>query len=192
MVNIFPICLSVISKKIEKKIAYLQQSLAKKTKFSKNWLKLKSRISRLHSKMARIRHDFLQKEASRIAKSHGLVVIEDLKVRNMSKSASGTVEEPGKMVSQKSGLNKSILRQGWHKFSVMLEHKTAENGGMLLKVDPKNTSRQCSSCGAIDAGSRTEQAKFCCTSCGYEDNADINAAKTILARGTRVIALKVA
>src|SRR5271163_786201 len=55
-----------------------------------------------------------------ISKNHALVVLEDLKVANMSKSASGTLLEPGKMVAAKSGLNRSILDQGWHSFKSML------------------------------------------------------------------------
>ena len=179
-------------KKVEEKIAILQQKMAKKVKFSNNWRKLKSKVSKCHSRIARIRHDFLQKVAVRIAKSHGLVVIEDLKTKNMSKSASGSLESPGRMVAQKSGLNRAILRQGWHKFQVMLEHKVNDNGGVLLKVSPKNTSRECNQCGYTDSENRSDQATFCCGKCGHRENADINAAKTILARGTRVLALKAA
>ena len=179
-------------KKIEEKIAVLQQQMAKKVRFSNNWRKLKSKVSRCHSQIARIRHDFLQKVAVRIAKSHGLVVIEDLKTKNMSKSASGSLDSPGRMVAQKSGLNRAILRQGWYKFQVMLEHKVTENGGVLLKVSPKNTSRECNQCGYIDSKNRSDQSTFCCGKCGHTENADINAAKTILARGTRVLALKAA
>ena len=120
------------------------------------------------------------------------MVIEELKTKNMSKSASGSLEAPGRMVAQKSGLNRAILRQGWHKFQVMLEHKVNENGGILLKVDPKNTSRECSQCGHTDKGNRPDQAIFKCVKCGHSENADINAAKTILARGTRVLASRAA
>jgi putative transposase len=179
-------------KRLESQIARHQQRLSDLTKFSNNWKKQKQKISKIHSRIARIRHDFLQQAAVRIAKSHGLVVIEDLKTRNMSKSASGTVASPGKMVSQKSGLNRAILRQGWYKFQVMLEHKLVENGGILLKVDAKNTSRECSQCGHVDSDNRLDQESFRCGKCGHLDNADINAAKNILARGTRVMALKVA
>ena len=179
-------------KKIEEKIASLQQLMAKKVKFSNNWRKLKLKVSKCHSQIARIRHDFLQKVAVRIAKNHGLVVIEDLKTKNMSKSASGSLEAPGRMVAQKSGLNRAILRQGWHKFQVMLEHKVKENGGVLLKVSPKNTSRECNKCAYTDSENRPDQSTFCCGKCGHTENADINAAKTILARGIRVTALKAA
>ena len=179
-------------KRIESRIAILQRQMALKVKFSNNWRKKKLKISKCHTHIARIRHDFLQQEAVRIAKSHGLVVIEDLKTKNMSKSASGTLEEPGKMVAQKTGLNRAILRQGWHKFQVMLEHKVSENGGVLVKVNPKNTSRECSKCAHTDKDNRLKQDIFCCQKCGHAENADINAAKNILARGTRVMASKAA
>lgn len=178
--------------RLESQIARHQNRLSDLTRFSNNWRKQKKKISRIHSRTARIRHDFLQKVAVRIAKSHGLVVIEDLKTKNMTKSASGTLQSPGKRVAQKSGLNRAILRQGWHKFQVMLEHKVSENRGILLKVDPKNSSRECSQCGHVDPESRLDQESFHCTACGHSENADINAAKNILARGTRAIALKVA
>ena len=96
------------------------------------------------------------------------------------------------MVAQKTGLNRAILRQGWHKFQVMLEHKVSENGGVLVKVNPKNTSRECSKCAHTDKDNRLKQDIFCCQKCGHAENADINAAKNILARGTRVIASKAA
>jgi putative transposase len=179
-------------KRLEEKVAILQRQIAIKTRFSRNWRKIKNKISRCHSQIARIRHDFLQKEAVQLAKNHGLIVIEDLKTKNMSKSASGTLENPGKMVAQKSGLNKAILRQGWYKFQVMLEHKVAENGGVLLKVNPRNTSRECSKCGHTDKKNRLDQANFCCLKCQFCSNSDINAAINILARGTRASALRVA
>lgn len=177
---------------LEDQIAYLQKKLASKNKFSNNWRKLKLSISKKHSKLARIRRDFLMKAAVTIAKNHGTVVIEDLKTKNMSKSASGTLENPGKMVAQKSGLNRAILRQGWYSFQVMLEYKIHENGGVLIKVNPKNSSRECSQCGHTAKDNRQNQAIFHCRNCDHKENADINAAKVILARGTRALALRAA
>ena len=88
-------------RKHEKKLAALQRKLAKRTKFSANWQKLKARIQRLHRKIANVRNDFLHKATTAISKNHAVVVIEDLTVRNMSRSASGTLETPGKMCVQK-------------------------------------------------------------------------------------------
>jgi putative transposase len=179
-------------KHIEKLIAYYQRLLALKVKFSSNWKKLKRKISKLYSKVANIRQDFLWKAARAIAKNHGFIVLEDLRTKNMSKSASGTVEKLGKKVAQKSGLNRSILRQGWYMFQTMLTQKAIEFGGILVLVDPKNTSRECSRCGWVDKDNRVDQSHFECQKCRLKINADINAALVILARGIRVIALRVA
>ena len=177
-------------KEIEGKIERLQKELSKRQRFSKNWKKIKRKIANLHHKIACIRRDFLWKTARIVAKNHGIIVLEDLKTKNMTKSASGTVLDPGKNVSQKSGLNRSILRQGWQMFSIMLGQKAEEFGGSVIKVDPKYSSQECSSCNYVSNANRPEQSIFCCQSCHYEENADVNSAKTILARGRRVMALK--
>lgn len=172
----------------EKKLASLQRKLSGRAKFSANWRKLKKRIQRLHRKIADVRNDFLHKLTTAISKNHAFVVIEDLKVRNMSRSASGTMDAPGKDVRAKSGLNKSILDQGWFEFRRQLSYKLTWLGGTLLVIPPQYTSRTCSRCGCVDKHSRQTQAKFKCTSCGFELNADHNAALNILAAGQAVTA----
>lgn len=175
-------------RKIEAKLAKLQRRLARKTKFSANWRKLKAKISRLHSHAANARKDYLHQQTTEIAKNHGIVKVERLQVKNMSASAKGTAEQPGRNVSQKSGLNKAILDQGWGMFRTMLAYKLAERGGELQEVNPAYTSQTCSCCGTIDRDSRKDQATFACGHCGHEDNADVNAAKNILA--ARILAPK--
>ena len=175
-------------RKHEKKLAKLQRKLAKRVKFSANWQKLKARIQRLHRKIANVRNDFLHKATTSISKNHALVVIEDLKVQNMSRSASGTLDHPGKNVRVKAGLNKSILDQGWFEFRRQLAYKLAWLGGTLLLVPPQYTSQTCSHCGCVDKSNRLSQAKFKCTACGFECNADHNAALNILAAGQAVSA----
>ena len=123
-------------RKHEKKLAKLQRKLAKRVKFSANWQKLKAKIQRLHRTIANVRNDFLHKTTTIISKNHALVVIEDLKVRNMSRSASGTVEAPGRNVRAKAGLNKSILDQGWFEFRRQLEYKLKWLGGKLVVIIP--------------------------------------------------------
>ena len=175
-------------RKHEKKLAALQRKAAKRVKFSANWRKLKARIQRLHRKIANVRNDFLHKATTSISKNHALVVIEDLKVQNMSRSASGTLDHPGKNVRVKAGLNKSILDQGWFEFRRQLAYKLAWLGGTLLLVPPQYTSQTCSHCGCVDKSNRLSQAKFKCTACGFECNADHNAALNILAAGQAVSA----
>lgn len=138
-------------RKHEKKLAALQRKLAKRTKFSANWQKLKARIQRLHRKIANVRNDFLHKATTAISKNHAVVVIEDLTVRNMSRSASGTLEAPGKNVRAKAGLNKSILDQGWFEFRRQLAYKLAWPGGNLLVIPPQYTSQTCSRYHALRA-----------------------------------------
>jgi len=175
-------------RKYERKLARLQRSLSRKTKFSANWRKTKKSISRLHRKIADCRSDFLHKVSTDISKNHAVVVMEDLKVRNMSRSASGTVENPGRNVRAKSGLNKAILDQAWYEFRRQLAYKLEWRGGILITVSPQNTSRQCSRCGYVDAGNRKKQAVFHCLACGHEMNADLNAAINIRAAGHAVSA----
>lgn len=172
---------------IETKLAKEQRRLARKKKFSANWKKQKAKITKLHTRAANARKDYLHKISTEIAKSHGIVKIEKLRVRNMSASAKGTVENPGRNVAQKSRLNKAILDQGWSKFATMLRYKLAERGGDLQEVDPAYTSQTCSCCGTIDKTSRKDQATFKCVACGHAENADINAAKNILQARTLAV-----
>lgn len=175
-------------RKQERILAKLQRRLSKKIKFSNNWQKQKRKIQKQHQKIANVRKDFLHKETTRISKNHAIVVVEELQIRNMSRSASGTVENPGKNVQAKSGLNKSILDQGWYEFRRQLEYKLRWRGGELRTVPAQFTSQRCSRCGEEDKASRKTQSKYKCTSCGYEANADHNAAKNILAAGLAVTA----
>ncbi|WP_302609066.1 RNA-guided endonuclease InsQ/TnpB family protein, partial [Turicimonas muris] len=166
-----------------KQLAKLQKKLSRQQKGSSNSKKTKAKITKLHRRIANIRRDFLHKITTTIAKNHGIVFMEDLKVSNMSASASGTVEQPGKKVRQKSGLNRSILDQGWYSFKTMLAYKLEERGGLLVLVPPKNTSRTCPNCGYISAKNRQTQAHFECTKCGYKENADVVGAINVLRAG---------
>ena len=120
-----------------------------------------------------------------------MVVIEDLKVINMSKSASGTIEAPGRSVKAKSGLNKSILDQGWGEFRRQLDYKQVWLGGGVLAVNPRNTSRTCPVCSHVSAENRKTQSKFECVECEYVVNADLNAAINILRAGHARLACQV-
>ena len=117
------------------------------------------------------------------SKSHAVVYLEDLKVRKMSASPRGSVEEPGSNVRQKSRLNKAILDQGWYEFRRQLSYKELWRGGHVVVVPPQNTSQTCAQCGHLCAENRRTQAQFVCVACGHEDDADINAAKNILRAG---------
>ncbi|WP_142906954.1 RNA-guided endonuclease InsQ/TnpB family protein, partial [Klebsiella pneumoniae] len=116
----------------QRKLAMLQRQLSRKVKFSASWQKQKKKIQRLHSHIANIRRDYLHKVTSEISKNHAMIVIEDLKVSNMSKSAKGTAERHGRNVRAKSGLNRSILDQGWYEMRRQLEYKQLWRGGQVL------------------------------------------------------------
>ena len=169
-------------KTYEKRLAFYQRRMARKVKFSANWRKAKARVSRLHRKIANIRSDILHNASTTISKNHATVVMEDLRILNMTASARGTIEDPGTNVRAKSGLNRRILDQGWGEFRRQLGYKLAWNGGTLLLVDPRNTSRTCSSCGHVSRENRQTQAAFRCIACGHVSNADTNAAANILRR----------
>jgi len=177
-----------IFRALQRKLAIEQKKLSRKRKFSNNWKKQKFKVQQVHIKIRNTRKDFLHKTSTQISKSHAIVVIEDLKISNMSKSAKGTVENPGKNVRAKSGLNKSILDQGWYSFRKMLEYKLLWLGGRLIEVNPRNSSRTCPQCKHVDADNRKTQAKFVCLRCGYSGNADYAASLNILAAGMAVAA----
>ncbi|MGL4714545.1 MAG: RNA-guided endonuclease InsQ/TnpB family protein, partial [Aeromonas sp.] len=170
------------------KLARLQRQLSKKIKFSSNWKKQKQKIQRLHSHIANTRRDYLHKVTTTISKNHAMIVIEDLKVSNMSKSAAGTTSQPGHNVRAKSGLNRSILDQGWFELRRQLEYKQVWRGGQVLAINPAYTSQKCACCGHIAKENRQTQSQFKCLACGYEANADVNGARNILAAGHAVLA----
>ncbi|ECP5664028.1 IS200/IS605 family element transposase accessory protein TnpB [Salmonella enterica] len=174
--------------KNQKKLARLQRQLSRRVKFSNNWQKQKRKIQCLHSRIANIRRDYLHKVTTIISKNHAMIVIEDLKVSNMSKSAAGTVSQPGRNVRAKSGLNRSILDQGWYEMRRQLEYKQLWRGGQVLAVPPAYTSQRCACCGHTAKENRLTQSKFVCRACGYTANADVNGARNILAAGHAVLA----
>lgn len=175
-------------RKHEARLRRYQRAMSRKTKFSSNWKKAKAKVKNIHTRIANVRKDFLHKASATISKNHALVVVEDLKVSNMSRSAKGTVDAPGRNVRAKSGLNKSILDQGWGEFRRQLEYKMAWKGGYLVAVPPQYTSQTCPCCGHVSKDNRQTQAKFECVDCGFEENADKVGAINVLARGHRVIA----
>ena len=168
------------------KLAREQRRLKRMVKFSKNWKKQQQKIARIHKSIADSRRDILRKEAIKLSKNHGVLYREDLKVKNMTASASGTIEDPGKNVKQKSGLNRAILDQGWGMFFVFLNEEMDKRGGLVYAVPLQRTSQECPICHCVSAENRPTQAKFKCVKCGYEANADDNAALCILGRGQRL------
>ena len=169
------------------RLAKAQRQMARKTKHSRNWLKAKARVQRIQRQIANARADYLHKATTAISKSHALVIVEDLQVASMTRSASGTAEQPGSRVRQKAGLNRSILDQGWGEFARQLDYKTAWEGGWLEAVPPHRTSQECPACGFTHADNRQSQAVFLCLACRHRENADTVAAKNIRERGLKLL-----
>jgi putative transposase len=118
-----------------------------------------------------------------IAKNHGVIVIEDLKVREMTKTGRGTVEAPGTLVQKRANENRSLLDVSPRMIRSMLEYKAPWYGSRIVVVDPAQTSQCCNACGTVDAASRISRSRFICTNCGSIFDADVNAAKNILKLG---------
>jgi putative transposase len=175
-------------RKHEAKLSKEQRKLAKKVKFSANWIKQKAKITKLHSRIAYCRKDYLHKTSTEITKNQGMIFIEDLKVSNMSRSAKGTLAQTGTKVKAKSGLNKSILDQGWYVFRRQLEYKQFWKGGDVIAVPPHHTSQTCPCCSYVSKENRKSQAHFECIECGFTENADIVGAINVLERGHRLLA----
>jgi len=140
-------------------------------------------IAKLRARQTRRREDWLHKQTTDLAKNHGLVVVEDLRIQNMTRSARGTAEKPGRSVRAKAGLNRAILGRAWGKAGQMLAYKCPDRGGKLVKVNPKNSSIECAECGHTEVKNRIDQARFRCRRCGHAANADVNAAQVLLVRG---------
>jgi len=168
-------------KKFLPRLAKLQRRMARKKKFSKNWRKAKACITKLHTKVANIRKDFVHRVSNDISKNHVVVCIEDLQVKNISKSAT-------KKVAQKSGMNRSILDASPFELRRQLEYKTQWQGGLLVPVPPQNTSRKCPECGHVSAENRKSQAKFVCVECEFSAHADFVAAVNIREAGLASLA----
>ncbi len=166
----------------------LQRRLARQRKGSNRRARTKCRIAKLAVKESDRRKDWIEKTTTQLVRDYDLIVVEDLKVKNMTKSASGTKDKPGKNVRAKSGLNRSILEQSWGMFRQRLTDKAinATVPVAIVSINPAYTSLRCSDCGHTDKGNRKSQAVFRCVACRYMNNADINAAKNILAAGLAV------
>jgi putative transposase len=140
-------------------------------------------INRVFEHVRNRRLDFCHQTAHVLTSGHGLVVIEDLRVQAMTASARGTVAQPGSRVRQKAGLNRAILDKAWGQLRSLLKWHGRKNGCSVVAVPAAYTSQTCSACGHVAAESRESQADFHCNACGYRANADVNAARVILAAG---------
>jgi transposase len=157
----------------------LQRGLARAKKGSKRRTRIKTQIAKLAARQTDRRKDFVERVSTDLARRFDVIAIEDLNIKAMTASARGTLEQPGRNVKQKAGLNRGILAAGWGQLARRLEDKAP---GRVIKVKAAYTSQTCSVCGQVDADSRKSQAEFACTGCGHTEHADVNAARNILNR----------
>ena len=162
----------------QRRLRRLQRRLARTRRGSGRRAQVKRAIAKVRALEADARRDWAEKISTDLARRFDVVCVEDLNIREMTRSARGTITEPGRNVRAKVGLNREIMRSGWGLLVRRLEDKAP---GRVEKVNPAFTSQRCSACGHIAAGSRESQALFCCVACGYACNADVNAARNIAA-----------
>lgn len=166
----------------------LQRRLSRAAKRGRNRDKARAALAEVRLRERRRRQDFNAQTAHRLAEANAVVALEDLKTKNMTRSAKGTLDQPGRNVRAKSGLNRAILAKGWHQFELALTSAARYTGTTVVKVPAAYTSQRCSACGHVDPKSRESQAVFRCTHCSHHGHADVNAATNILAAGLAVIA----
>ncbi|WP_308164766.1 RNA-guided endonuclease InsQ/TnpB family protein [Nonomuraea sediminis] len=145
------------------------------------------RLGRTYDQMARLRAtakrravNWQHQTTTELADTFSVVVVEDLKITTMVRSAKGTIEQPGRNVAQKVGLNRAITGEAWGRTVTLLEYKTRDRGGLVAKVPAPGTSQTCHRCGHRDAASR-HGTRFSCANpvCGWTGHADTNAAINI-------------
>ena len=156
----------------------LQRRLPRAKRGSKRRGILKRQIARIKAREADRRKDWAEQTSTDIARRFDLIRVEQLNIKGMTKSAKGSIEQPGKNVRQKAGLNRGILGNCWGILVKRLEDKAPYR---VEKVRAAYTSQTCSACGYCASENRESQAVFRCGSCGYAGNADVNAAINIAA-----------
>jgi putative transposase len=155
------------------RLKLLQRKLARAKRGSNRRARLKLAIARLKAREADARKDWAEKVSTDLARRFDVIFVEDLRMRNMTRSAKGTIDSPGRNVRAKAGLNRKILTSGWGILVRRLEQKAP---GRVQKINPTYTSQRCSACGRAASENRKSQAVFACIACGFACNADVNAA----------------
>jgi transposase len=167
-----------LSAREQRRMQRLQRRLARAQRGSNRRARVKLAIARLRVRETDRRKDWAEKTSTGIARRFDVIRVEDLQIRNMTRSAKGTAGSPGRSVRAKTGLNREIMRSGW---GLLVRRLQDKEPGRVEKIKPAFTSQRCSACGHVDANSRESQARFVCTACGFACNADVNAARNIAA-----------
>jgi transposase len=162
----------------QRRLVLLQRKLARARRGSGRRARVRLAVARLKAREADCRKDWCEKLSTDLARRFDVIRVEDLHIASMTRSARGSVAEPGRNVRQKAGLNREIARSGWGLLVTRLEQKAP---GRVQKVNAAYTSQRCSACGHTAAESRESQSRFRCVACNLACNADVNAAMNIAA-----------
>jgi len=160
-----------------------QRRVSRRRRGSLSRLRAVRTLARAQEQVANARRDHAHKVSARLADRHAAIAVEDLDVRSMTRSARGTVDEPGRNVRAKAGLNRAIADSGWGELRELLAYKLEERGGQFVAVPAQYTSQTCAECGHRAAENRPSRAVFRCERCGERAHADVNAARVIARRG---------
>ena len=167
--------------KRQKELRRAARALSRSLRGSRRRKKAIAKLQRIQRIIRNHRKTHLHDVANAIVRSGSTIVVEDLKLKNMTRSAKGTVAEPGKNVRQKAGLNRVLQDAAPGRLIAMIAYKAESAGGKVVKIDPRNTSRTCSACSVIDA-SQLSRTRYRCR-CGLNLQRDHNAAINIRERG---------
>ncbi|WP_331717312.1 RNA-guided endonuclease InsQ/TnpB family protein [Yinghuangia sp. ASG 101] len=168
-------------------LARYQRRMTRCRRGSMNRRKARAKVARAHRKVRHARQDFLHRTTTNLVRRADTIVIEDLNVRGAMSSASGTLDQPGRNVARKSGLNRAIADCGWGEFRRQLEYKCERAGRRLVVIDRwYPSSKTCSACGHLLSELSLSTRHWTCPGCRTRHDRDINAAKNILAAGRAV------
>jgi putative transposase len=167
-----------LSRREARRLRSAERRSARARRGSKRCRDARAAAARLKAREADRRKDWAEKTSTGLARRFDVIRVEDLKIKNMMRSARGTKDAPGTNVAAKAGLNRGIGQAGWGLLVRRLEDKAP---GRVEKVPPAYTSQRCSACGHTAQESRESQAAFRCVACDFACNADVNAAKNIAA-----------
>ena len=163
------------------RMAHLQRQQARKKRGSIRYKRLGKQVAKLHERIGHLRREFLHKKTTIMVQSCAVIATEELRIQNMSRSAKGTLDKPGRMVKQKAGLNREILSAGLSMAHNMLAYKAVEAGTRLHVSNTRQLkpSQRCAACWEIVPKTLAQHVHEC-PHCGHTAQRDQNAASVVL------------
>jgi putative transposase len=171
-----------------RRLRWLRRRLARQLRGSKRRARTRHALARLKATERDQRKDWIEKTSTHLVRAYDVIVLEGLAVDQMTRSAKGTPERPGRNVRQKAGLNRRILDSGWGELARRVREKGKASGVFVVEVSAAFTSQTCAVCRAVGRENRESQAVFHCQDCGHRAHADVNAAIVIRERGIQMLA----